>query len=206
MSQFQHPSVDDGDLGPEGHDPIPGLTGAADLDDGGDLRPTPRSALEELKALVDAEVELEPVTYDVPTRPGWSIRYSRGITAEQIAHWAGRAADKNKPGGLNQIKWGCLVLATQCEAILHRGQHPTETGQPITFRDPDLLALQDTKSTSEAVRRFYGGKAHHGDGPIVAQAYALLTAAGYDPETGAKLADAGDDFDELDGRADPTPR
>lgn len=154
------------------------------------LEPPARNGLDELRGIVDAQLAPDEATYDVPTRPGWSVRYSAGIDGEKIKHWVRRSTPRSGPGKgeLDQTKWGCLVLGTQAVAILKNGEHPTESGDPITFRDPAFLELTGATSVSDCVQVFYGGKEHIGDGHIAAQAIRLVRLAGYD-ENGVRLAD-----------------
>lgn len=210
MSDPNDPTFRGPGVGPD-HDPLDldtrreGLPGGPEHVSPELLDPPRKSALDELRDLVATEVATEPETYQVPTRPGWAIRYSTGMTGDQVAFWATQAKNSKKPGGLDQVKWAGLVLGSQAEAIMKNGEHPTETGEALNFRSPDLLELLETRTVAEAVRRFYGGKAHVGDGHMVSQAYALIRAAGYD-ENGVQLVEAAPD--ELDGlaAADPTPR
>lgn len=163
-------------------------TAAAELD------PPSRNGLDELRGIVDATLAPDEATYDVPTRPGWSVRYSAGIDGEKIKHWVRRSTPKSGPGKgeLDQTKWGCLVLGTQAIAILKDGANPTESGEPVSFRDPAFLEITGATSVSDCVQVFYGGKEHIGDGHIAAQAIRLVRLAGYD-ENGVRLAeDEGD--------------
>lgn len=185
---------------PGDHDPLPALDVDADADAGA------LSALDELRGAVTVEIAPDVETYLVPTRPGWSVQYSAGIDGPQIDRWVRSATPSKGPnrGRLDQTKWASLVLATQCLAILKDGENPTEEGEPITFRDPAFLQLVGAAGAGDAVRLFYGGAKHIGDGHVVAHAYDLIKAAGYD-ENGIRRVDdtAPEGLDEDRG---PTPR
>lgn len=188
MTQAFGPAAEDdrGPLPDTGHDPLPAAPGIF----APDLGAANGSPLDELRGAVTAEIAPNIETYEVPTRPGWTIQYSAGIDGPKIDQWVNAATPSKGPNRkkFDQTKWGALVLGSQCVAILKDGQNPTEEDKPVTFRDESFLALLGAQGVADGVRAFYGGAKHIGDGHIVAQAYDLLKAAGYD-ENGVRRVD-----------------
>lgn len=192
MTTFQGPGVDDVD------DAALPDTAAATVDMG--------NALDELRGIVTKAIAPPTETYPVALRPGWSVRYSAGIDGPQLARWVRAATPAKGPrrGVLDQTHWAALVLGTQCEAILKNGRNPTDQDQPITFHDEEWLEVTGASTVAEAVRLFYGGADHIGDGHVVAQAYDLIKAAGYD-EGGVRRIDPAAP-EGLEDEPDPTQR
>lgn len=140
--------------------------------------------LGDLEAEMASEVEPEPITLEVPRRPGYAVRYSVGIdhNAELMA-WRRQSA-KKRPGQdeeVDLLKMAGLVLAFKCQAILRQGVEVTAAaGGPMTFRSPDFMAMfkddkgAPVKQVREAIRRFYAGDAH-----VLAASDEVLATAGY---------------------------
>lgn len=171
-----------------GHDPLP-----PDPEADADLAPVnPPNYLESLEAELQADIEAPTLTLPVPYRPGWTVTYTCGIDAETGKEWAKRAADKKDPSGINRLYFAQLVLANLATAVRKNGEPIGKTGDDIDFRTPDLWRLLGADRAAEAVRLFYGGPKHLGDGHIMATAGQVTTLAGY----GDDLVDG--------GRPDPT--
>lgn len=131
------------------------------------------STLAALAGEIAGEVHRPPVTYKVPDRPGYAIRYSCDIDAELLRVWAERT--RIKGGGGDTLRQALLVLSNQAEAILRQGEPIGEGGADVTFADRDFRELLGAGNDATlAVRRFYGN-----DGVIVSHAEELIADAGY---------------------------
>lgn len=153
----------------------------------GDLAaPKARTMLDELRAELAAEVEVEDFRLDVPERPGYAVVYAADVTYDELTAWRKRAKDTSKPGGINELRLSTIILANKAVDLIRQGE---PTG--LTFRDPALVELLGAGSATDAVRRLYGL-----DGHVNAAALAVLQASGF----GDELAEAGDDADPTRGR------
>src|SRR5262245_15713838 len=105
--------------------------------DGVDVEPA--SDLDLIRAELTADVAAPPVLLDVPGRPGYQVRYSTEIDAERVAGWEKRAKDKTWSSGTNGLRVTCILLASNCLAILRQGVEVRDgDGEPLTFRSPEL--------------------------------------------------------------------
>ena len=133
--------------------------------------PAPTS-LEDLRAELAAEVATPPTTLAVPTRPGYSVRYSTELPGEILRAWAART--RLKDGSVDTLRQALTVLTNQCEAILKNGEPIGEGGGDITFANKTFQQLIGATDAPSALRRFYGQ-----DGLIIAHAEAVVEDAGY---------------------------
>jgi hypothetical protein len=137
----------------------------------------PSTALASLRADFAAETEEDVQTFPVKGRPGYEVRLSTRIPYEDFAAWRKRCEDKSMPGGLNELRFGCIVLANTCRGILRDGEEIVSDGEPLTFASPALHRLLGVERAVDAVRRFYGR-----DPNVNRAASAVLTAAGWGGE------------------------
>lgn len=180
-----------GQLPATGHDPLE-LDPAADPD----LEPVDHpTELAKLTAELEAEVTIEAPTFPVPTRPGWTVTYSAGIDGDDLKEWAKKARDRKAPTGVDNLRMACITLANQCTAIRKDGQPMTEEGDDLTFRSPELQRIVGASRAADAVRLFYGGPRHLGDGFVLAHFTELTKLAGFDG-----------DVERIDNQVDPTRR
>lgn len=174
--------------GPLPHDPLPPIGDDPDLVD-----VDKRTNLGRLVDELNADLEPEDVVLTVPRRPGWSVTYSAGIDGDTAEAWT-RRARKGNTGAVDQLRYACIVLANTCTAIRKNGEPISDQGDDVTFRDRPFLELMGVGRAVDAVRKFYGGPRHLGDGAIIAAAGEVLTAAGYN-----------DTAERADPLEDPTP-
>lgn len=142
----------------------------------------PASALAQIKADV-ADDGPEPSTFPIPGRPGYTATFRADLQWHELDTWQKRAKGKR---GVDNAKYGALLLANAC-LELHKGGRRLvdEAGDPLNFRHPELLAILEVRSASDAVRRFYGR-----DGDVDAAARAVMAESGW-----------GDDLQPLDPTA-----
>lgn len=149
-----------------------------------------QSLLAALDAALEADVVKEPVTYPVTMRPGLSIRYSTDIDDDKMTVWRNRAKKRGRRGQTDEVDsltYCALILATQCEAFLIRGQEPhDDAGQPFTFGHRHIREKYHAEKASEAVIAVFGNDAH-----VLLTANELLEKAGF-----------GDEVVEVEGEAD----
>jgi hypothetical protein len=152
-----------------------------------DLAAVPKATgLDALRAELSAEVEVELVTLDVPTRPGYAVRYRCDVSYDELATWRKRSADKTKPGHLDEVKLAAIILANKVDGIMAHGTEVTDGDAAVTFASPVFLDLTGKGSAVSALRHFYGL-----DGHVDAAAKVVLGRSGF----GDELAEEGDDVD-----------
>lgn len=156
--------------GPAAHDPLP---------DPDTLPVVPTSPLAALEADIAAEIAPPVEVLEVPYRPGYTVVYSCGIDGDSGKQWAKLAKDTSSPDGIDRVKYSAVILANLCIAIHKDGQPIGDAGDEITFRTPDLQRLLGADRAHLAVRLFYGGPKHLGDGHIINHANRVTARAGY---------------------------
>lgn len=169
------------------HDPLPPLEHDPDV-----TAVDKRTNLARLVDELNADLEPEILTLTVPRRTGWTVTYTAGIDGDTAEAWTARALTKK--GTVNQLRYACIVLANTCTAIRKNGEPISDQGDDVTFRDRAFLELMGVGRATDAVRKFYGGPEHLGDGAIIAAAGEVLTAAGFN-----------DTAERADPLEDPTP-
>lgn len=148
-------------------------------------RPTPERVAAEIATPLDAlrdevTAELaETTTLEIPGRPGYGVRFSLNIDHPMLGLWRKKAKDSQQPEGIDELKWACIILAAQAEAIVRNGDELVLDGEPVTFSSRPLLELLGAREAHQAVRKLYGRDAH-----IVNTAYVLLELAGYGTRPG----------------------
>ncbi len=158
-----------------------------------DEEPKPATALEELRAELQADLSKGLVTLEVPDRAGWTVTYSADITLHDLLFHRNRNVIKSGPraGELDELKYAQVMLALQCRSIAKNGDTIDVEGKPATFGSPAFQEIvgvpaKDIPSAVTAVHRFY-----RFDGAILATFGKLLLEAGF-----AQQVDT----------VDPTPR
>jgi hypothetical protein len=121
-------------------------------------------------------VDKPDVTFPVRTRPGWAVRFSTRVDADEVKAWT-KAATVDGDVDLFQLQ--LLTLAGQCRSLVRNGQ---DLG--ATFGHEQIMGLYGAVLVAECVRSFYG------DDTLVTSTYASLlehTGAGerLDPTTGS---------------------
>lgn len=137
-----------------------------------------RTALDDLKADLAKQVKTPPVTIGVPRRPNLSLRFSTEINADLLNAWRKRSRERRGSDDVDVLKFSCLVIANQCEAVLRNGEVvPAVNGEPISFRHADLIQMTGAMSAIDAVRKLYGV-----DGDVINVASEVTRLAGYGDE------------------------
>ena len=143
------------------------------------VTPSPASSggsiLEELRAELarEAEDKEEFVTYAVPRRPGYEVRFGTNIPDHSLKAWRQQNKKKGEPLGVDQLRYCATFLANKAQAILRNGEEVCDRdGEPVRF---DALYDSSEATTLEAVLRFYKR-----DADVIKTAGALLIAAGWD--------------------------
>lgn len=139
--------------------------------------PAPSAAPSMLDGLLgdftQAQTEHESTAFDVPGKPGVTVRYATDIPYEMVAAWRKSAVSTEAP----ELRFGLSLLAYACRGMAVEGEPVTDAGQPVTFTTPSLHARLGVSNPADAVRAFYGK-----DGYVLATYQAVLIAAGYGAE------------------------
>ena len=144
-----------------------------------------------LKAAFEKEVQTEPITLEVPNRPGVYIEFDTNISSEQIDMWRKMATVGNRRqrrgGGepeMDTVKFMALVVYNKATVFLIDRQEvyvdPPTNQKPLNFFEQDALrALTNSNATSdsELVRAVYKNDAH-----VLAAGGQITEAAGYGEE------------------------
>lgn len=141
-----------------------------DAFDDGSAAGTDPTELDLIAAELSAELPAEPITLDVPGRPGWAIRFDTDVSAPKLAAWQTRSKDPSWPDGVDQLKLAGIVIANQAIEVIRQGR---PTG--LSFRDKSFLTALGAIQARDAVTKVYGGR----DASIVQTAERVLVAAGH---------------------------
>lgn len=131
---------------------------AGDLDKAVDRIPG-ATLRREVLAELEVKIAKPDVTFEVPTRPGWSVRYATKLDADLLREWTKTASG-------DQFTLSLLTLAGQCRGIVRQGE---EMG--FTFASPEFRDLYKALDATVAVRAFFG------DDVAVSSAYIALIEA-----------------------------
>lgn len=155
-----------------------------DLAQVGVSRPTEHdgSPYAALRGEIERDLTGVAITLDVPGRPDWAVRYRCDLQIDQLNRWRKRAADRTAPDGLDESKFGCMLLANQSEAIIYRGEDVPENpddaaSPPMSFRSRKFHELVGVGSSVDAVKAWYVR-----DGSISAAGQAVLFGSGFGEE------------------------
>lgn len=122
-----------------------------------DAAPPP---LEVLRAELETTADTPPLTLQVPTRPGYSVRFRTTIDPDEITAWRKRARDKKSPDGVDPFKLAALVAVNCAEVVIRQGvELEGQDGQPYNFRHPELLGFLQEGRAAHAAAKFFGGAA-----------------------------------------------
>ena len=147
--------------------------------------PNTNNIMSSLREELKRKIENPPLTLSVPSRDGVSIKYNTNIEAGLVQQWRKRSTDKSMPDGFDPLKFACIVLANQAESVIHKGKDAIgNNGEPINFKNSELLEMLGADRAVDAVRTMYGM-----DGHILQAVEKLFTAAGYDPESADEQSD-----------------
>lgn len=130
------------------------------------------SALEALREELASELEGDLFAVPVPARPGYELRCATGIRYEQLAGWRKSAGTMH--GGLNELRFACILLANQTRQIVRQDEPVTLEGQAVTFASKTLHELLGVERAVDAVRKLFGR-----DADVMRACKAVADAAGY---------------------------
>lgn len=140
----------------------------------GQLAPSKHSLLDDLRADLAADLA-EHFELDVPGRPGWRVRFSNDVSADELDNWQNQAKSKRHQGGLDGGKFARLIVSNKAIALLRGGEVLRDAyDEEFTFRHREFWALVGATSAADAVKAVY-----QLDGSIDAASRAVLSAAGW---------------------------
>ena len=155
-----------------------------------------------LREAFEKEIRTEPITLEVPNRPGIHIEFDTNITSEQIDMWRKQATIGNRrarrSGGepeMDTVKFMALVVFNKAAIFLVDRQEvyldPPANKKPLNFFEQESLRILtnvNATSDTELVRAVYRNDAH-----VLAAGGQITEAAGY-----------GEDLEEM--QENPTER
>lgn len=150
-----------------------------------------KTAYDRLQEMFEKEVESDPITLDIPKRPGMAIRFDTNIDSAELDLWRKQSAPGgnrgqrrgNDTGEVDGMKMSALCVFNKAEAFLVDGEDvviPGTDGQTLTFHDQTILKkiLGITAATNtELVRKVFANDAH-----VMAAGGQVMEAAGYGDE------------------------
>lgn len=143
-----------------------------------------------MREAFEKEIANEPITLEVPNRPGVYIEYDTNITSEQIEMWRKQATIGNRrqrrsgDQEVDSVKFMALVVFNKATIFLVDGQEvyldPPTNSKPMNFFEQEALRqLANTNATTdtELVRAVFKNDAH-----VLAAGGQITEAAGYGEE------------------------
>lgn len=132
-----------------------------------------KSDLDLLAADIEQKIA-EPTRLVHPGREGYVLIFRSHIDSGEALSCQKRAKNAKDP-----VVLGNAMLLALASTGLEKNGQPVENskGQPVTFRDPELLAALKVRTAADAVAKFIGN-----DGYLIALTDAVMTAAGYGAE------------------------
>jgi hypothetical protein len=133
------------------------------------------NVLNQLKGIIQRNVERKTVLISVPERPGVYVRISPNISQSQMRAWRKNAGEETKRG-LDTLKFSCNVIAATCTGIEVNGSIVTnDNGVELTFASPEIMSMTGTsRPHPDCVLAFFGLEPH-----VESAAVAIIEAAGY---------------------------
>lgn len=147
--------------------------------------PERHSALDALRDELAVDTAREPLTLPIPLRKSLSMRYDTNIDGDLLNAWRKMSKERKSkdPTDIDTLKFSCLILANQGEALLRDGDEVLgNDGNPLSFAHGELRAMLSAASASDAVRKLYGGAKFTGDGDILNSAAEVSRVAGFGDE------------------------
>lgn len=136
------------------------------------------TVLASLKEELKRVVKNAPITLQVPSRPGMSIKFDTNVEAKTLQMWRKASNNKSMPDNFDSLKFSSIVIANQATEIFFKGDLAVdESGEVLNFKNQKFLEMLDAPKAVEGVRKLYGV-----DGHIFIAADEILRAAGYDSE------------------------
>ncbi len=132
--------------------------------------PAGRSDLDLIAAELTEELDLQPITVDVPGRPGWALLVDVNVDSNALAAWQRRSRDQGWPSGTNDLKLAAIIIANQTRDLVRQGE-----SQGLNFRDKRTLTALGAVDARSAVLKVFGGR----DVAVMAVGERILAAAGH---------------------------
>lgn len=142
-----------------------------------------------LKETFQREVENDPVTLEIPKRPGIYIEFDTNITSEQVEMWRKQATVGNRRsrrgGGeqeIDSVKFAALVVFHKANVFVVDGEEVLlpPGNKPLNFFEQTALkTILNTNAVTdtELVRAVYANDAH-----VMAAGSQVVEEAGYGEE------------------------
>lgn len=145
-----------------------------------------------LKEAFEKEIANDPVTLEVPNRPGIYIEFDTNITSEQMDLWRKQASlgnrrQRRQGGGepeIDSVKFASLVVLNKATHFVINGDYvyldPPQNRQPLNFFEQAALKqIVGTNATTdtELVRDVYRNDAH-----VLSAGGQIIEEAGYGEE------------------------
>ena len=143
-----------------------------------------------MREAFEKEIANEPITLEVPNRPGVYIEYDTNITSEQIEMWRKQATIGNRrqrrsgDQDVDSVKFMALVVFNKATIFLINGQEvyldPPKNDKALNFFEQEALRqIANTNATTdtELVRAVFKNDAH-----VLAAGGQITEAAGYGEE------------------------
>lgn len=140
-----------------------------------------------LRDVFAKEVENDPITLEVPNRPGVYIEFDTNITSEQFEMWRKQATVNSRRRGadaeVDNVKFSALVIFNKATIFKVDGQPvylDNEQTKPLNFFEQTeirKLVQQSLTTNTELVKAVYANDAH-----VLAAGQQIVMAAGYGDE------------------------
>jgi hypothetical protein len=127
--------------------------------DGDGPAPDSASLLQDIANDIAESLPVEEVTFEVSGRPGYAVRYSLDFDVDDVKRWR-KAAGASKTQEADEVRMAAVMLATQCSAIIRRGEEVRLDGEVLTFRSKSFHEALDVPKSADAVLKFYGRDLH----------------------------------------------
>lgn len=127
--------------------------------DGDDPVGAHASILQDIVNEIAEKLPVEEVTFDVPGRPGYAVRYSLDFDVDDVKRWR-KAAGASKTQEADEVRMAAVMLATQCTAIIRHGEEVSLEGEVLTFRSKPFHRALDVPKAADAVLKLYGRDLH----------------------------------------------
>lgn len=146
----------------------------APIDKTGD---SPGTVLEGLRKALAEEVKPALFRLPIPARDGVEIEFNTDIDSVMLNAWRKRSKDNSFPDGINPLRYACIVIANQAEAVIFNGTPAhDESDQPLNFKNPNLLQMLGVPAgqSTTAVRKLFGY-----DGHVLSACRTVISEAGF---------------------------
>lgn len=150
--------------------------------------PEVKTPYDYLREAFEKEIRSEPITLEIPNRPGVWIEFDTNIASEQFEVWRKQATVSNRrrpaqDAQMDQVKFCALVIFNKALIFKIDGQDvymDNEGKTPLNFFQQTAiknLTGSNAVTNTELVRAVYGNDAH-----VLAAGGQIIEAAGYGDE------------------------